>query len=64
MTREQKAGQTACISAVERAMHDLYRSVIITGVGLGHVETITSELIHLRVRTQSGKRKPKPLQKS
>lgn len=48
----QKRGQLASIAAVERALGDLERSVIITGVGLAQCESLRTILAGLRDSTE------------
>lgn len=52
LTPTLKRGQLASITAVERALGDLERSVIITGVGLAQCESLRTILLGLRDTTE------------
>lgn len=55
MTKDQKAGQLACIANAQRALFDLERAVIITGLGLNQVASLHTILGTLQQQTKAVK---------
>jgi hypothetical protein len=55
MTLDQKLGQIACVSNVDRALLDLQRAVLITGLGRSEVNEIQIQLARLLSLTNRAK---------